>query len=29
LAIMERCFGVAPRIGHEETLINLAAVRRD
>jgi ubiquinone/menaquinone biosynthesis C-methylase UbiE len=27
LAIMERCFGVPPRIGHEETLINLAAVR--
>jgi SAM-dependent methyltransferase len=27
LAIMERCFGVAPRIGHEQTLINLAAVR--
>lgn len=28
LGIMERCFGVSPRIGHEETLINLAAVRR-
>jgi ubiquinone/menaquinone biosynthesis C-methylase UbiE len=28
LAIMERCFGLAPRIGHEETLINLAAVRQ-
>jgi len=27
LAMMERYFGVPPRIGHEETLINLAAVR--
>ncbi len=26
-AVMERCFGVVPRIGHEETLINVAAVR--
>ena len=27
LAVMDRWFGVPPRIGHEETLINLAAVR--
>jgi ubiquinone/menaquinone biosynthesis C-methylase UbiE len=27
LAVMDRWFGVAPRMGHEETLINLAAVR--
>jgi len=27
LALMERCFGVVPRIDHEETLINVAAVR--
>lgn len=26
-AVMQRCFGVAPRLGHEETLINLCAVR--
>ena len=26
-AVMERCLGVVPRIGHEETLINVAAVR--